>query len=100
MKAVLDLGINGIKAIKTAKCYLIEGRLDDKQLETICSRLLVNPIIQHIVTGESVVFTESPRYIYKLEHTFLNLSVEYLDPLIRHNYLLEAVHLNVEFFYM
>ncbi len=68
MKAVLDLGIDGIRAIKTAQCYLIKGKLDEKQLETICSRLLVNPIIQHIVDRESVVFTENPQYSFKLEH--------------------------------
>jgi len=68
MKAIIDLGIDGVKAIKTAKCYLIKGRLDEEQLEIICSRLLVNPIIQHIVDRESVVFTESPKYIYKLEY--------------------------------
>jgi phosphoribosylformylglycinamidine synthase II len=68
MKAVLDLGIDNVKAIKTAKCYLIKGKLGEEQLETICSRLLVNPIIQHIVDEESVVFIESPQYTYKLEH--------------------------------
>ena len=68
MKAALDLGINGIRAIKTARRYLIKGKLNKNQLETICSRLLVNPIIQHIVDRESAVFTESPKYIYKLVH--------------------------------
>ena len=68
MKAVLDLGISNVRAIKTASCYLIKGKLDENQLEIICSRLLVNPIIQHIVDRESVVFTESPKYIYKLEY--------------------------------
>jgi len=68
MKAVADLGIESVKAIKTAKRYLIKGNLNDKQLEIICSRLLVNPIIQHVVKDEPVVFPESPQYSYKLEH--------------------------------
>ncbi len=68
MKAVDDLGIENVRAIKTAKRYLIKGKLSEKQLETICSRLLVNPIIQHVAKGEAMVFPESPKYNYKLEH--------------------------------
>ncbi|HEX78566.1 MAG TPA: phosphoribosylformylglycinamidine synthase subunit PurL [Dehalococcoidia bacterium] len=71
MKALLDLGIDNVKAIKTAKCYLIKGGLNEEQLEKICSRLLVNPIIQHIVDEESIVFTESPQYTYQLEYVEL-----------------------------
>ena len=48
-KAVKDLGIDKVKAIKTAKRYLISGKLDKSDMDVICSRLLVNPIIQHIV---------------------------------------------------
>ena len=68
MKAAVDLGIKSIRAIKTAKRYLIKGKLEKNQLDLICSRLLVNPIIQHIVDREPVAFPESPQYIYKLEH--------------------------------
>ncbi|MBE9482666.1 MAG: phosphoribosylformylglycinamidine synthase subunit PurS, partial [Chloroflexi bacterium] len=52
MKAVLDLGVDGVRAVKTAKRYLLQGQVDDEQIETICNRLLVNPIIQHIVDRE------------------------------------------------
>jgi len=68
MKAVADLGIKSVRAIKTAKRYLIKGNLNDEQLEIICNRLLVNPIIQHVVKEEPTVFPESPQYSYKLEH--------------------------------
>lgn len=67
MKAVVDLGIREVKAVKTARCYLIEGRLDEYQLETICNRLLVNPIIQHLVTVEPKSFPVSPQYEFNLE---------------------------------
>jgi len=66
-KAVLDLGIKGITAVKTAKRYLIEGQLDDYQLEMICTRLLVNPIIQQVVQVEPTSFPVSPQYEFKLE---------------------------------
>ncbi|MDD4874260.1 MAG: phosphoribosylformylglycinamidine synthase subunit PurL [Dehalococcoidales bacterium] len=71
MKAVQDLGIKNIRAIKTAKRYLIRGNLDKSDLDLICSRLLVNPIIQHTVGDNPVVFPESPRYSFSLKHVEL-----------------------------
>ena len=68
MKAVKDLGIVSVKAIKTAKRYLIKGTLEKRELDTICNRLLVNPIIQHIVGDKPVVFQESPKYVFNLKH--------------------------------
>jgi len=68
LKAIRDLGISGIRAVKTAKKYLIAGQLDNGQLEVICSRLLVNPIIQHVVAREQAGFLASPQYEFGLEH--------------------------------
>jgi len=61
-KALRDLGIGEVRAVKTARRYLIEGELDRLKLTTICDKLLVNPIIQHVVTEEPVAFPETPRY--------------------------------------
>ncbi len=66
MKAVRDLGVEGIRAVKTAKRYLIEGQLDKQQLDTICDRLLVNPIIQHVVEQEQFGFPGNPQYSFRL----------------------------------
>jgi phosphoribosylformylglycinamidine synthase len=68
MKAVKDLGIESVKAIKTAKRYLIKGNLEKRELDIICNHLLVNPIIQHIVGDKPVVFQESPKYVFNLKH--------------------------------
>ena len=67
MKAVRDLAVENIREIKTAKRYLIQGQLDDSQLEIICNRLLVNPIIQHIVKPGQSVFSQNPQYEFKLK---------------------------------
>ncbi len=67
MKALQDLGVVGVRAVKTARRYLIEGQLGEHQLEAICSRLLVNPIIQHVVEQEEVWFPENPRYRFRLK---------------------------------
>jgi len=62
MKAVRDLGIDSVRTVKTARRYLIEGHLDADQLELVCGRLLVNPIIQHVVRSEHFGFPENPQY--------------------------------------
>jgi len=62
IKALKDLGVGEVRAVKTAKRYLIEGQLNEPQLDTICSKLLVNPIIQHVVKREPVGFLENPQY--------------------------------------
>ena len=71
-KALNDLGITGVRAIKTARRYLIDGRLDISQLEAISSKLLVNPIIQHTVSDEPSGFPENPRYRFALRELELN----------------------------
>ncbi len=71
LKAIGDLGIEAIKAVKTTKKYLVQGELDEDKLDTISSRLLVNPIIQHIVKEESAGFAQNPRYQFKLEQVDL-----------------------------
>ena len=72
LKAIRDLGLSNIRAVKTAKRYLLQGQLDEKQLEVMCSRLLVNPIIQHIVDEEHIVFPENPRYKFNLNYIDLS----------------------------
>ncbi len=67
LKAIRDLKVAGVRAVKTTKRYLIAGQLTDEQLEIICSRLLVNPIIQHVVEREQLSFPENPKYHFKLE---------------------------------
>ncbi|GAH34139.1 unnamed protein product, partial [marine sediment metagenome] len=67
IKALQDLGVGEVRAIKTAKRYLIEGQLDAPQLEAICDKLLVNPIIQHVVREEPVGFPENPQYEFTLK---------------------------------
>ena len=64
LKAIGDLGVAGVGAVRTGKRYIIEGQLDDDELQTICSRLLVNPIIQHVVT--QFRFPENPQYSFRL----------------------------------
>ncbi|MFC1914512.1 phosphoribosylformylglycinamidine synthase subunit PurS, partial [Chloroflexota bacterium] len=67
LKAIRDLGISGVRAVKTAKKYLIKGELSRQQLDIICNRLLINPVIQHVARGEAVAFPGKPQYEFRLE---------------------------------
>jgi phosphoribosylformylglycinamidine synthase len=71
MKAVSDLGISGVSKVKTAKRYLLKGNFTQEQLDIICNRLLVNPIIQHVVISERVGFSENPGYEFRLNQIHL-----------------------------
>jgi len=48
--------------VKTARRYLLKGELTSAERETVCGQLLVNPIIQHVVSEEPLAFPESPKY--------------------------------------
>ncbi|MFH0847268.1 MAG: phosphoribosylformylglycinamidine synthase subunit PurS, partial [Chloroflexota bacterium] len=67
LKAIHDLGLRNIRAVKTAKKYAIDGQLDEQQQDVICRRLLLNPIIQHVVEHEQFGFPENPQYQFRLE---------------------------------
>ncbi|MCX5706351.1 MAG: phosphoribosylformylglycinamidine synthase subunit PurL [Candidatus Omnitrophica bacterium] len=49
LKGIRDLGIEGVQSVKTAKKYVIYGKLSIRQLKTISEKLLYNKLIQHIV---------------------------------------------------
>jgi phosphoribosylformylglycinamidine synthase II len=66
MKAIQDLGVTGVAAVKTARLYLFEGNPTAEELAVISQRLLVNPIIQHVVQPGHFAFPETPRYRFEL----------------------------------
>ncbi|MFA6358777.1 MAG: phosphoribosylformylglycinamidine synthase subunit PurL [Candidatus Omnitrophota bacterium] len=49
LKGIQDLGITEAISVKTAKKYIILGKLSLSQLRTISEKLLYNKLIQHIV---------------------------------------------------
>src|SRR3989338_2038734 len=68
LKGIKDLGIEGATSVKTAKKYLIKGRLTQGQLKTISEKLLYNKLIQHIVqnTEDRIQKTEQIGYNFEL----------------------------------
>ncbi|MDO8488980.1 MAG: phosphoribosylformylglycinamidine synthase subunit PurL, partial [Candidatus Omnitrophota bacterium] len=49
LKGIKDLGITSVDSVKTAKKYIIFGKLTTSQLRTISEKLLYNKLIQHVV---------------------------------------------------
>ncbi|MDD5427802.1 MAG: phosphoribosylformylglycinamidine synthase subunit PurL [Candidatus Omnitrophica bacterium] len=65
-KAIKDLGIKGVRSVKTAKKYIISGNLSDKDVHSIAENILYNKVIQHAVTKTSCPVTEEEPYQFKL----------------------------------
>jgi phosphoribosylformylglycinamidine synthase II len=65
-KAIRDLGIATVTSVKTARKYSLRGDLPQQVLQSICDRLLVNSLIQHVVTKQEAVALPSTTYKFVL----------------------------------
>jgi len=65
-KGLRDLGIAAVASVKTAKRYLLWGELTEEALQYISEKLLVNSVIQHMVTEQEVVSVPSATYEFTL----------------------------------
>ena len=66
-KAIRDMGIYGVKSIKTEKKYFIEGKIKEQDFKAICEKLLYNKVIQHVVKEQRAESIEhSNNYKFKL----------------------------------
>ncbi|MDD5495596.1 MAG: phosphoribosylformylglycinamidine synthase subunit PurL [Candidatus Omnitrophica bacterium] len=65
-KAILDLGIAGIRSVRTAKKYLIKGDLSADDIRLLAEKVLYNKLVQHVVKDPSEVSAEPPTYCFKL----------------------------------
>jgi phosphoribosylformylglycinamidine (FGAM) synthase PurS component len=74
LKGIRDLGIAREVCVKTAKKYLIKGRLTSTELKTISQKLLYNKLIQHIAGG----FGRSLESIGQPEYNIELISVDLL----------------------
>ncbi len=66
-KGIHDLGIVTVEAVRTAKRYLLWGELPAEALKSICDKLLVNSIVQHIVAKREAIALPSATYEFNLE---------------------------------
>ena len=65
-KAIRDLGITTVTSVKTARKYSLWGDLSEEILQSICDKLLVNSLIQHVVTKREAVALPCTTYKFAL----------------------------------
>jgi len=65
-KAIKDLGISGIRSVRTEHKYFIEGKISEKQFRAICEKLLYNKVIQHVVKGQGTRDKGQEGYKFRL----------------------------------
>ncbi|MDD5247217.1 MAG: phosphoribosylformylglycinamidine synthase subunit PurS, partial [Candidatus Omnitrophica bacterium] len=76
LKGIRDLGIDKVDSVKTAKKYIIKGKLTQGQLKTISQKLLYNKLIQHIV--KSQVTSHKSQRTVEADDKFSLVTVELL----------------------
>jgi phosphoribosylformylglycinamidine synthase II len=73
LKGIRDLGIAGVTSVKTAKKYILAGRLSEPQLKTISEKLLYNKLIQHVIKSQSHKAAKSQDSGYKFNLVIVDL---------------------------
>lgn len=76
LKAIRDLGIEEKLSVKTAKKYIVKGKLTETQLKTICEKLLYNKLIQHVVDPSR---GQEPRAKSDIGYQFRLITVDLLN---------------------
>jgi phosphoribosylformylglycinamidine synthase len=65
-QAIRDLGIDTVTSVKTARKYSLCGHLSERDIQSIRDKLLINSLVQHVVTKREVVTLPSPVYKFVL----------------------------------
>jgi phosphoribosylformylglycinamidine synthase len=65
-KAIRDLGITTITSLKTVRKYTLWGDFPEEILQSICDKLLVNSLVQHVVTKREKIALPSATYQFAL----------------------------------
>ena len=55
LKGIRDLGIKGVRSVRTAKQYHLFGKLTSREMGLIVDKVLANKLIQYVVGQEKVV---------------------------------------------
>lgn len=66
-KAIKDMGIYGVKSLRTERKYYIEGKITENDFKNICEKLLHNKVIQHVVREHSAAGGKAQTSGYKFK---------------------------------
>ncbi len=71
LKGIEDLGVAEVGRARSGVRYVLYGCAGPGELELIATRLLLNPIVHHVVQQGEDIFPHEPRYEFSLRHITL-----------------------------
>ncbi|MDZ7392906.1 MAG: phosphoribosylformylglycinamidine synthase subunit PurL [candidate division KSB1 bacterium] len=66
MKAIRDMGITSVLAVKTARVFRLRGPLAEAQKHFIVEKLLANKVVEHVLLPGEQVFHDPIQYRFRL----------------------------------
>jgi phosphoribosylformylglycinamidine synthase subunit PurSL len=66
-KGIRDLGIDTVTAVRTIKKHFLWGDVTEETIKSIADKLLVNSVVQHLVTHKETAALRSALYTFKLQ---------------------------------
>lgn len=68
LKGIQDVGIDGVARARSGTRYVLYGSCGPREIEMLTQRVLLNPLIQHVVEPGEDVFPIEPTYEFELRH--------------------------------
>ncbi len=68
LKGINDLGVQGVAAAKTARRYAFYGSLSQDEKEIIVQKLLMNKVVEHVLTPGEKLFFPATDPVFSLVH--------------------------------
>jgi phosphoribosylformylglycinamidine synthase subunit PurSL len=68
LKGVRDLGLESVTRARSGVRYVLYGACSAEEVELITHRLLLNPLVQHVVEDGEDMFPTEPTYDFALRH--------------------------------
>ncbi len=72
LKGARDLGLGAVRRARSGVRYLLLGACSAADVEVITNRLLLNPLVQHVVEAGEDMFPTEPIYKFMLRHVSLH----------------------------
>lgn len=68
LKGVQDVGVHGVARARSGIRYVLEGSCSAADIDIVTHRVLLNPLVQHVVQPDEEVFLSEPTYEFRLRH--------------------------------
>ncbi len=72
LKGAHDLGLDNVLRARSGVRYVLLGACSAEEIDVITHRLLLNPLVQHVVGADEDMFPEEPTYQFVLRHVSLH----------------------------